>query len=72
VHHSKNRRLMNVLGHELPRYGQSGVSAFPPKAAPAVADRYVRSEPLSAARICSKNSKPLCYRTTVNGHGLAG
>jgi len=38
-------QAMSALGHQLPRRGQSGVSALPPKAAAAVSRRRVRCGP---------------------------
>jgi hypothetical protein len=37
---------MATLGHELPRRGQNGASALPPKAAATVAERRVRFGPI--------------------------
>jgi hypothetical protein len=39
VRHSKLNRRMSALGQKLPRRGQVGMSALPPIAAAAVADR---------------------------------
>jgi hypothetical protein len=41
---------MSALGQKLPRRGQSGMSALPPKAAAAVTDRRVRFGPKADIR----------------------
>jgi hypothetical protein len=42
---------MSALGQQLPRRGQIGMSALPPKAAAAVADRRVRFGPNGDIRV---------------------
>jgi hypothetical protein len=40
MHHSKNRRLMNVLGHHLPRQLTGGAAAVPLRADSKMTERH--------------------------------